>query len=69
MMHCGYEPTAINDTLVHPLKALQVALKGPRTNGPMAPEIPVTYNDQATRSEQKDHVQPVRFVALDTTDE
>nr|VFK31950.1 MAG: hopanoid biosynthesis associated radical SAM protein HpnH [Candidatus Kentron sp. MB]VFK32406.1 MAG: hopanoid biosynthesis associated radical SAM protein HpnH [Candidatus Kentron sp. MB]VFK76190.1 MAG: hopanoid biosynthesis associated radical SAM protein HpnH [Candidatus Kentron sp. MB] len=29
MMHCGYEPTAIDDTLVHPFKALRVALGGP----------------------------------------
>nr|VFK53905.1 MAG: hopanoid biosynthesis associated radical SAM protein HpnH [Candidatus Kentron sp. TUN]VFK55000.1 MAG: hopanoid biosynthesis associated radical SAM protein HpnH [Candidatus Kentron sp. TUN]VFK55780.1 MAG: hopanoid biosynthesis associated radical SAM protein HpnH [Candidatus Kentron sp. TUN] len=31
MMHCGYEPTAIDDTLIHPIKALRVALRGPRT--------------------------------------
>nr|VFK12205.1 MAG: hopanoid biosynthesis associated radical SAM protein HpnH [Candidatus Kentron sp. LPFa] len=31
MMHCGYEPTAIDDTLIHPLKALRVALQGPDT--------------------------------------
>nr|VFJ70315.1 MAG: hopanoid biosynthesis associated radical SAM protein HpnH [Candidatus Kentron sp. FW] len=31
MMHCGYEPTAIDDTLVHPIRALRVALKGPST--------------------------------------
>nr|VFK57746.1 MAG: hopanoid biosynthesis associated radical SAM protein HpnH [Candidatus Kentron sp. TC] len=32
MMHCGYEPTAIDDTLLHPLKALRVALWGPNTD-------------------------------------
>ncbi len=31
MMHCGYEPTAIDDTLLHPLKALRIALRGPDT--------------------------------------
>ena len=41
MVHCGYEPTAVTDTLAHPLKALLVALRGPRTEGPMAPEIPI----------------------------
>lgn len=41
MVHCGYEATAVNDTLKHPLKALKVALKGVRTEGPMAPEIPL----------------------------
>ncbi len=43
MAHCGYEPTAVNDAVAHPLKALSVALRGPRTEGPMAPELPVSY--------------------------
>ena len=41
MMHCGYEPTAVDDTLGHPLRAARVALFGPGTEGPMAPEIPL----------------------------
>jgi hopanoid biosynthesis associated radical SAM protein HpnH len=41
MVHCGYEPTAVTDTLKRPFKALKVALRGPRTEGPMAPEIPL----------------------------
>ncbi len=41
MVHCGYEATAVNDTVRHPLRALMVALKGVRTEGPMAPEIPL----------------------------
>ena len=45
MVHCGYEPTAVNDTFAHPLKALKVALRGPRVEGPLAPELPVTYAD------------------------
>jgi len=43
MAHCGFEGTAVNDTFAHPLKALRVALKGPRIDGPMAPDLPVTY--------------------------
>ena len=43
MVHCGYEPTAIDDTLRHPLKALNVSLFGPRTEGPMAPDPPMEY--------------------------
>ncbi|MEE8515079.1 MAG: adenosyl-hopene transferase HpnH [Alphaproteobacteria bacterium] len=39
MVHCGYEPTAVADTVFHPLKALAVWLRGVRTEGPMAPEI------------------------------
>ena len=39
MVHCGYEPTAVADTVAHPWKALKVALGGVATEGPMAPEI------------------------------
>jgi len=39
MVHCGYEPTAVNDTVKHPLKALGVFLRGVRTEGPKAPGI------------------------------
>jgi hopanoid biosynthesis associated radical SAM protein HpnH len=41
MAHCGYEATAANATLSNPLEALRVAFTGPRTSGPMAPEIPL----------------------------
>ncbi len=44
MAHCGYEGTAVNDTFSHPLKALKVFLRGPKTEGPMAPELPITYS-------------------------
>lgn len=46
MAHCGFEGTAVDDTFAHPLKALRVALFGPRTSGPMAPEQPVLYTDE-----------------------
>jgi hypothetical protein len=35
MAHCGYEPTAVNAVMANPLKAAWVALRGPRTEGPM----------------------------------
>ncbi len=41
MAHCGYEATAAEATLKHPLQAIRAALRGPRTDGPMAPEIPL----------------------------
>jgi hopanoid biosynthesis associated radical SAM protein HpnH len=41
MAHCGYEPTAAQATMWNPLQALKVAMFGPRTEGPMAPEIPL----------------------------
>ena len=39
MVHCGYEATAVNDAVANPWKAMQVALRGVRTEGPMAAEI------------------------------
>ncbi len=41
MVHSGYEATAVIDAVRHPLKVMKVALRGPRTDGPMAPEIPL----------------------------
>lgn len=41
MVHCGYEATAVSDTVAHPLKALGVFLRGIKTDGEMAPEIPL----------------------------
>jgi hopanoid biosynthesis associated radical SAM protein HpnH len=41
MAHCGYEPTAADAAVRNPLKAALIAIKGPRTTGPMAPEIPM----------------------------
>ncbi len=41
MVHSGYEATAVMDAVRNPLKVLKVAMRGPRTEGPMAPEIPL----------------------------
>lgn len=49
MAHCGYEGTAVNDAFAHPIKAIKVFFKGPRTEGPMAPELPILY-DRSKRS-------------------
>jgi len=40
MAHCGYEGTAVEHTVTHPLTALKTYLFGPQTSGPMAPELP-----------------------------
>lgn len=50
MVHCGYEATAVNDAVGHPLKAMMVALRGVRTEGDMAPDI------------QLDRARPAQFV-------
>ena len=39
MVHCGYEGTAVAETFSKPLKALKIALRGPKTEGDFAPEI------------------------------
>jgi len=39
MAHCGYEPTAADAMMKHPLKALAIAWRGVKTEGPMAPEL------------------------------
>jgi hopanoid biosynthesis associated radical SAM protein HpnH len=41
MVHSGYEATAVVDSVHHPLKAAANALRGVRTDGEMAPEIPL----------------------------
>jgi len=41
MVHSGYEATAVMDSVSHPLRAAAVALRGFRTEGEMAPEIPL----------------------------
>jgi len=41
MAHCGYEPTAAQAMMEHPLRAAKIAWKGVKTEGPMAPEIPL----------------------------
>ena len=46
MAHCGFEGTAVNDAFSHPLKALAVSIRGPRTEGPLAPNPPVTYRQR-----------------------
>jgi hopanoid biosynthesis associated radical SAM protein HpnH len=48
MVHCGYEPTAVTDTVANPLKGLKVLLKGIETEAPMADEIPLQNQRPAT---------------------
>jgi hopanoid biosynthesis associated radical SAM protein HpnH len=47
MAHCGFEGTAVNDAFSNPIKALLASLRGPRVDGPMAPELPFEYGDGA----------------------
>jgi hopanoid biosynthesis associated radical SAM protein HpnH len=47
MVHSGYEATAVQDAVRHPLRALSVGLRGVRTEGAMAPEIRLTQQRPA----------------------
>ena len=39
MVHCGFEGTAVADSVKHPLKLVPIAMRGIKTDGPMAPDI------------------------------
>ncbi|MEX6506233.1 adenosyl-hopene transferase HpnH [Jiella sp. M17.18] len=41
MVHSGFEASAVEDAVRRPWKAMRVAMKGVRTEGPMAPDIPL----------------------------
>jgi len=41
MAHCGYEPTAADVAMRQPLSAMWTAIRGVRTDGALAPEIPL----------------------------
>jgi hopanoid biosynthesis associated radical SAM protein HpnH len=47
MVHSGYEASAVRDAVRHPLRALRVGLRGVRTDGAMAPEIPLNHQRPA----------------------
>ncbi|MGB6966385.1 MAG: adenosyl-hopene transferase HpnH [Xanthobacteraceae bacterium] len=63
MAHCGYEATAADAMMKHPIEAMIIGLRGVKTEGPMAPEIdmsqqrPAQYvfdsNVQLTMSEMR----------------
>lgn len=46
MAHCGYEATAVEDMLKHPLKALLTSIRGPKTDGDMMPEPTPQYEEK-----------------------
>jgi len=60
MAHCGFEPTAINDTFSHPIKALRVSMRGPLTDGPMAPDpLQTAATSRPDENKQVDFPLPV----------
>jgi len=47
MVHCGYEPTAAEDSIRNPIKTLKVVFFGPKTDGDMVPDIPLKHQRPA----------------------
>jgi hopanoid biosynthesis associated radical SAM protein HpnH len=66
MVHCGYEATAVTDTFDRPWRAIAVALRGIRTSGPMAPEIPLDRARPAEYVFEKNVAQQVATLPADT---
>ncbi|HWZ58410.1 MAG TPA: adenosyl-hopene transferase HpnH [Gemmatimonadaceae bacterium] len=60
MAHCGYEGTAVNDAMAHPLKAMMVSLRGPRTDGPLAKDPEIRYTRPTTGIPLKVISEPMR---------
>ena len=57
MAHCGYEPTTVMDMMYRPIHALKVALRGIKTEGPMAPEIDFSKQRPANYNIHEEHVE------------
>lgn len=53
MVHSGYESTAVMDAIRRPWHILKVALFGPETEKPMAPEIPLDRQRPAIHDYEK----------------
>jgi hopanoid biosynthesis associated radical SAM protein HpnH len=56
MVHSGFEASAVNDMIRHPIKALSIAVRGVRTDGPMANDIPLD-NQRLAEFVFSDHVE------------
>jgi hopanoid biosynthesis associated radical SAM protein HpnH len=56
MVHSGFEATAVRQSVKHPLTALKVMARGVRTDGPMAPDIPL-HNQRPAKFVFSGHVE------------
>ncbi len=55
MVHCGFEGTAVRDAISHPWKMFGVSLRGAKTSGAMAKDIPLG-NERRAKYVFSDHV-------------
>ncbi|HMS44191.1 MAG TPA: adenosyl-hopene transferase HpnH [Alphaproteobacteria bacterium] len=67
MVHCGYEGSAINDTLDNPLKAMRVKLFGIKTSGLMAKEIDLSHQRKADWVFDKNVANFISDIHIDST--
>jgi len=56
MVHSGFEASAVKDMIQHPLKAMSVAVRGVRTDGPLVQDISLD-NQRSAEFVFSDHVQ------------
>ena len=56
MVHSGFEASAVIDMTKRPLKAVKVMARGVRTDGPMAPDIPL-HNQRPAKYVFSNHVE------------
>ena len=56
MAHCGFEASAVEDAMAHPLKAAWVSLRGPKTSGPMAEEPVPEYEMPSASDKARRHI-------------
>jgi hopanoid biosynthesis associated radical SAM protein HpnH len=56
MVHCGFEATAVKETIRRPWRAAAQVLRGIRTEGPMAPDIPL-HNQRPAEYVHTRHVE------------
>ncbi len=78
MVHSGYESTAVMDAVKSPIKTMMTAIRGPKLDGPMAPEIDLSQQRPADyvfsrhvqeKMEQLRHEKPkAKPVAADAAD-
>ncbi|MDT7951137.1 MAG: adenosyl-hopene transferase HpnH [Acetobacteraceae bacterium] len=77
MVHSGYESTAVMDAVASPLKTLRVAMRGPKLEGAMAPEIDLTQQRPAeyvfsrhvqTKMAELQHKKPAEAQVADAAD-
>jgi hopanoid biosynthesis associated radical SAM protein HpnH len=47
MVHCGFEGTAVIDSIKHPHKLIPLAVRGVKTSGPLKPDIDISHQRPA----------------------